>query len=36
MGWVERLSALVWHSVLSFFFNGFIIVLALNTIMGGN
>lgn len=24
----------VWHSVLSFFFNGFIIVLALNTIMG--
>jgi len=26
----------VWHSVLSFFFNGFIIVLALNTIMGGN
>ena len=25
----------VWHSVLSFFFNGFIIVLALNTIMGG-
>jgi len=26
----------VWHSVLSFFFNGFIIVLALNTIMGGS
>ena len=26
---------IVWHSVLSFFFNGFIIVLALNTIMGG-
>jgi len=24
-----------WHSVLSFFFNGFIIVLALNTIMSG-
>jgi uncharacterized membrane protein len=24
-----------WHAVLSFFFNGFIIVLALNTIMGG-
>jgi uncharacterized membrane protein len=24
----------IWHSVLSFFFNGFIIVLALNTIMG--
>lgn len=26
----------VWHSVLSYFFNGFIIVLALNTIMGGS
>ena len=26
----------IWHSVLSFFFNGFIIVLALNTIMGGS
>ena len=26
----------VWHSVLSFFFNGFIIVLAMNTIMGGS
>ena len=26
----------IWHSVLSFFFNGFIIVLALNTIMGRN
>lgn len=25
-----------WHSVLSFFFNGFIIVLALNTVSGGN
>jgi uncharacterized membrane protein len=25
----------IWHSVLSYFFNGFIIVLALNTIMGG-
>ena len=25
----------VWHSVLSFFFNAFIIVLAMNTIMGG-
>jgi uncharacterized membrane protein len=25
----------IWHSVLSFFFNGFILVLALNTIMGG-
>jgi uncharacterized membrane protein len=25
-----------WHAVLSFFFNGFIIVLALNTIMDGN
>jgi uncharacterized membrane protein len=24
----------VWHSILSYFFNGFIIVLALNTIMG--
>ena len=26
---------LVWHSVISFLFNGLIIVLALNTIMGG-
>ena len=26
----------VWHSVLSFFFNAFIIVLAMNTIMGGS
>jgi uncharacterized membrane protein len=26
----------VWHSVLSYFFNGFIIVLALNTIMSGD
>jgi uncharacterized membrane protein len=26
---------IVWHSVLSYFFNGLIIVLALNTIMSG-
>jgi uncharacterized membrane protein len=26
---------IVWHSVLSYFFNGLVIVLALNTIMSG-